>query len=284
MNKKNEFTLVTVVITTRNESCNICNCLESVKKQTYPQDKIEIIVVDNNSIDNTKELACRYTEKVYNWGPERSAQRNFGVRKGAGKYILYLDADMILSENLIFECVEKCEVEGRGALYVPEIIIGKGFWIRVRDFERSFYNATCIDCVRFINREKFIEIGGFDESLTGPEDWDLDRRITEKAKSGVSNSVLYHNEGEFNLSRYLEKKFYYSGTFKRYIDKWGQDDAIVRKQLGFYYRFIGVFTENSRWEKSIAHPILLSGMYLLRSFIGWGYLVHRILEKKHART
>jgi len=40
---------------------------------------IEIIVVDNNSTDRTKEIAARYTEKVYNFGPERSAQRNFGV-------------------------------------------------------------------------------------------------------------------------------------------------------------------------------------------------------------
>jgi len=62
---------------------------------------MEIIVVDNNSQDKTKEIAYRYTDKVYNFGPERSAQRNFGVKQAAGKYILYLDADMVLSENVM---------------------------------------------------------------------------------------------------------------------------------------------------------------------------------------
>ena len=61
--------------------------------------------MDNNSTDRTKEIAKEYTEKVYNYGPERSAQRNFGVKQASGKYILYLDADMILSEDVVFKCV-----------------------------------------------------------------------------------------------------------------------------------------------------------------------------------
>lgn len=99
---------VSVIITTKNEEANIKNFLKSIRNQTYPKDKIEIIVVDNNSTDRTKEIVVRYTEnpngnsfafhgvKVYNYGPERSAQRNFGVKQAGGKYILYLDADMIL--------------------------------------------------------------------------------------------------------------------------------------------------------------------------------------------
>ena len=131
-------------MTTKNEEKNIENCLKSVKNQNYPQNKIEIIVVDNNSQDKTKEIAYGYTDKVYNFGPERSAQRNFGVKKAAGKYILYLDADMILSKEVIRECVEKCEEENLVALYIPEKIIGEGFWIKVRDFERSFYTEIIL--------------------------------------------------------------------------------------------------------------------------------------------
>lgn len=70
---------VSVVLTTRNEEANIRNCLESVRRQTYPD--IEIIVVDNNSDDQTKSIALEYTDKVYNLGPERSTQRNFGVEQ-----------------------------------------------------------------------------------------------------------------------------------------------------------------------------------------------------------
>ena len=79
------YPLVSIVVTTKNEEKNIENCLNSIKNQNYPQNKIEIIVVDNNSIDKTKQIALRYTDKVYNFGPERSAQRNFGVKKSKWK-------------------------------------------------------------------------------------------------------------------------------------------------------------------------------------------------------
>jgi glycosyltransferase involved in cell wall biosynthesis len=47
---------VSVIVTTRNEEKNIANCLNSIKSQTYPQEKIEIIVVDNNSIDRISDV------------------------------------------------------------------------------------------------------------------------------------------------------------------------------------------------------------------------------------
>ena len=55
---------ISVIITTRNEAKHIKECLQSIGKQTYPQERIEIIVVDNNSSDKTKEIAREYTDKV----------------------------------------------------------------------------------------------------------------------------------------------------------------------------------------------------------------------------
>ena len=63
--------------------------------------------MDNNSTDKTKEIVEEFKKRftplnvqLFNWGPERSAQRNFGVKKSSGEYILYLDADMILSKDM----------------------------------------------------------------------------------------------------------------------------------------------------------------------------------------
>ena len=89
---------VSVVIATKDEEKNIGRLLESIKKQTYCS--WEIIVVDNSSSDGTVKLARKYTRAVYNCGPERSAQRNFGVDKSLGKYVLILDADMELSSRV----------------------------------------------------------------------------------------------------------------------------------------------------------------------------------------
>jgi glycosyltransferase involved in cell wall biosynthesis len=269
-----EAAMVSVVITTRNEEANIGNCLESVKKQLYPDERIEIIVVDNNSKDKTVDIAARFTHNIYNFGPERSAQRNLGVNKSSGEFILYLDADMILSESVIPECVEKCKDEKIAALYVPEKITGSGFWIKVRNFERSFYNATPVDCVRFVRRDKFLKVLGFDESLTGPEDWDFDRRIKNEGPVEIIESPIYHNEGKFNLNKYVKKKAYYGVSFKSYINKWGSSDPIVRKQLGLGYRYFGVFIENRKWLRLVRHPLLTAGLYWLRFLVGLSYLVN----------
>ncbi len=265
--------LVSVIITTRNEEKNISNCLKSLKKQKYPQNKIEIVVVDNKSKDNTKKIARRYTDNVFDKGNERSAQRNFGAKKCRGKYFLYLDADMILHEEVIGELVDKMENDSSIAgLYIPEIVIANKFWTKVRAFERSFYNQTVVDCVRFVRLEDFWKVGGFDEEISGPEDWDFDKKIRLVGKVDIINALIYHNEGDFNLKDYLHKKAYYAKSFDRYITKWGKDDPDIRKQFGFYYRYFGVFIENGKWRKIILHPFLTSGLFFLRVLIGFKYI------------
>ncbi|MFH2110840.1 MAG: glycosyltransferase [Candidatus Bathyarchaeota archaeon] len=269
--------MVSVVVTTKNEENNIANCLQSIRNQTYPEGKIEIIVVDNYSPDKTIEIAKKFTDKVYTKGPQRSTQLNFGVQKAKGEYVFYPDADMILSKNVIIECVDKCESKDYVALYIPEKIIGNGFWIDIRDFERSFYNATCIDAARFVRRDKYLEIGGFDEKLDfGPDDWDFSRRVKEVGKVEITTAILYHNEEGFNLKRYLEKKRRYSKTFNKYIQKWGKDDPLIKKQFGIWYRLFGVFIENGKWKKLPSHPIKTLGMYFLRFMVGITYFRSRI--------
>ena len=276
--------LVSVVIAAKNEEKNIGNCLKSILHQTYPLNKIENIVVDNNSSDKTKEIAKRYTKNVYNFGPERSAQRNFGINKAKGKYILYLDADMSLSPKLIEECVQKFDnhqltINNQPTLtglYIPEIVTGDTFWCKVRNFERSFYNATVIDAVRFLPKKSWEEVGGFDENLTGPEDWDFDKKVRIKGKVDIISASLYHNENNFDLKTYLTGKEYYLPSIKKYIEKWGKSDPNIKQQLDFYYRFMGVFIENGKWKKLVCFPLLAIGMYFLRIYVGLNYIKRRI--------
>lgn len=74
--------LVSVVITTKNEEKNIEYCLESVRHQTWKH--LEIIVIDNSSIDATVQIARKYTEKVYIKGPEISTAKLRNDRAGEG--------------------------------------------------------------------------------------------------------------------------------------------------------------------------------------------------------
>ncbi len=151
----------------------------------------------------------------------------------------------------------------------------KSYWIRARDFERSFYDGTCIDCVRFVRRDVFLDVGGFDTLLTGPEDWDLDRRIKESGRVGSVGQPLYHDEGGSTLREYLDKMSEYDGSFDAYIRKWGRGDILVRRQLGPWYRMFRVFVEHGKWRKLLVHPGAALGMYMLRLAVGARYLARK---------
>ncbi len=268
--------VVSVVVTTKNEEKNIRDCLISIKDQVFPPSKIEVIVVDNNSTDGTKKIGENFKGldiSFFNHGPERSAQRNFGINKSQGKYILYLDADMRLSPEVIKECVKK--IKNFLALYIPEIIIGNNLWSKVRNFERSFYGGTPIDAVRFIRRDIFLKTEGFDERLTGPEDWDLDKRIRKLGRVGIINSPLYHQDSSLNFFGFLNKKKHYMTGIKRYINKWSETDPDVKKQLGFVYRSWTVFTERGKWKKLLSHPVLTISMYVTKLLTGLILLLNR---------
>jgi glycosyltransferase involved in cell wall biosynthesis len=268
--------LISVIITTRNEERNIAACLNAVWAQSAARDAFEIILVDNNSTDRTVELARPLLDQLVVCGPERSAQRNEGVRIARAPVVMYLDADMRLSPTVVEECLAMLEAQPDVvALYIPEVVIGSGYWIRVRNFERGFYDATVIDAVRVVRRNVFLAMGGFDLTLCGPEDWDLDRRLMQQGTLRLIRAPLYHDEGAFNLRRYVRKKMYYARSFTAYAAKWN-NDAIVRKQLGAWYRFVGVFIEEGKWRRLLRHPWLTAGMYLLRALVGSAFLWTRL--------
>ena len=263
---------VTVIVTTRNEERNIAGCLDALEAQTVPRSSFEIVLVDNASTDKTTALAAPRVDAVHTKGPERSAQRNYGVEVARAPFVLYLDADMRVSPGVVKECLDAVQADpGIVGIYIPEVVVGTGFWIRVRNFERSFYDATVIDAVRFIRREVFLEIGGFDGTLCGPEDWDLDRRLMERGRLHLIRAHLLHDEGAFSFGRYLRKKTYYARSFDAYATKW-HHDATVRKQLGFFYRFVGVFVEDGKWTRLVRHPLLTAGMYFLRLLVGCSFI------------
>lgn len=254
--------MISVIITTKNAEEFIADCIKSVMNSDYVKKggKFEIIVVDNYSTDKTAEIAKELGAQTFIKGHERSAQRNFGVEQAKGEFVGILDADMTLSPEVLGECVEIFEKnENINSLYVPEKIFINSYFNKVRNFERSFYDNTVIDCARFFRRESFLKIGGFDSSLNGPEDWDFDRRM--RGAAAITKAPLFHHEN-LNLKEYALKKSYYASSFDKYFEKWGFDE-ITKKQFGLYYRYFGIFVENGKWKKLLRHPILAFSMYFV---------------------
>ena len=272
---------LSVVITTRNESANIANCIRAFDDF---REEVEILVVDNRSEDDTKDLASALGAKVFDKGPERSAQRNLGWREARADWVIVLDADMILPKETIEEILSKIHHSSPvvrpspapQAYWIPEVRTGTGFRVKARNFERSFYDGTCIDALRLFRKSVLEATGGYDENLiAGPEDWELDIRVLATgARCEVLRHHLIHNEKRLSLKRMLEKKAYYSKSMAAYQAKWKGHPALA-KQFGIGYRFFGVFVEHGKWKRLLRHPVLAVGMYFERFLVGVTYLLNR---------
>jgi glycosyltransferase involved in cell wall biosynthesis len=102
---------ISAVLIVRNEEKNIVRCLESIKWVD------EIILVDQSSNDKTVELAKKYTDKIYITENKSICEldREFAVSKAKNEWIIYIDADEVITEDLkeeIIKVIEKntCDV------------------------------------------------------------------------------------------------------------------------------------------------------------------------------
>ncbi len=228
--------LVSIIVASHNNHETLNACLRSVAGQTYTN--TGLIVVDNNSTDDTKDIARRYTKHVYNKGTERSAQRNYGVAKAKGDFVLIIDSDMELSPTVVQSCVEAtAQTKGVGAVIIPEESFGQGFWAQCKRLERTFYvGVDWIEAARFFDRKLYLQLKGYNEDLVSGEDWDLSQRVHEYAQMARIDAYIFHNEAKLKLVETLRKKYYYAQKFSLYMQANSNVQAI-KSQTGPITRY-----------------------------------------------
>jgi glycosyltransferase involved in cell wall biosynthesis len=247
--------LVSLIVTTKNSERTLAACLESVRCQNHTP--IELIVVDNRSADATADIARRLADVVIDAGPERSAQRNAGIRAARGEYVMILDADMVLEPDVVSAALGAAQT-GVSAVAIPERSFGEGFWSACKAFERSFYeDDALVSAARFFRRDRVLTLGGYDESLTGPEDWDMSMRVAGPAGVAFATALILHDEGRQSLRNLYLKKYYYGRSMPAFVRKHGAE-AIKRISplRGSLLRGIG---------RMLLHPILTGGLVIMKS-------------------
>lgn len=87
--------MISVCIIAKNEETNIERCLESLSKCGF-----EIIVVDTGSTDNTKAVAKKYTDKVFDfiWCNDFAVAKNFAISKAQYEYVMVIDSDEFIND------------------------------------------------------------------------------------------------------------------------------------------------------------------------------------------
>jgi len=253
---------LSIVIPTKNSSKTIERLIESILNQRGIIFPFEIVIVDNFSDDSTRQLVDKFSSALisfYEFGPERSQQRNFGIEKSKYCYIGYIDSDMQLSENLLKIIYDDFEKNKSDAIKVPEIIIGKSFLNGIRRYERVLYEDSFIDSPRFIKKTVLEQLGGFKPGIPGAEDWELDSRLIslnaktkflriaseyKKYKSNLYNvEGLYHDETDLNFATLLKKKAYYKKADIELIENLKQSSSPMLNVFSVSYRIKLLFSK-----------------------------------------
>ncbi len=248
---------VSIIVPTRNSERTLEACLTSIRSQLYRP--IELVVIDNGSTDATLEIARHHADIVETFGPERSAQRNRGAQLARGEYLLFVDSDRNLTPQVVGDCLDAANTSGAPAVVIPEISTGEGFLARCRALERSCYAGDdTIEAARFFTRVAFESSGGFDEDLTGPEDWDLSMRVAAGNHLPRTASHINHDEGELRLATVLAKKRYYAASSLNYWRKHGRS-SLGRANVVFRPAFL------RSWRRLLPHPVLTAGVLSLKT-------------------
>ena len=105
----NNLPIVSVIVPAYNAENNIANLIESLLDSDYPKELLEIIIVDNNSNDKTKDIIKQYPVILLQENNIQSsyAARNRGIRKSNGEIIAFIDSDCIATPQWIKEGVKK---------------------------------------------------------------------------------------------------------------------------------------------------------------------------------
>jgi len=249
-----------MIIPSKNSGRTIGKCLESIMRQTYKN--LEIIVCDDFSTDRTQEICLEHGAKIIRADGERTRAKNRGLMESRGEFLFFVDSDMMLEPTVVEECVNICRKDCVAGVIIPERSIGSGFWVKVRDFERGFYAGSKIESARFFRRQPVMDVGGFDEGYVWFEESTLPQKIENKFSLNVNariSSLILHDEEGFNLKKWLIKKRYYHSSAKDYSAQYSYGNL----QMSPLYR-IRLFTSSGKWKILLRHPILATGVAVLK--------------------
>ncbi len=196
--------LVSIIIPNYNYANYVRSAIDSALNQTYQN--TEIIVIDDGSTDNSKEVLDSYGERIKTIFGENqgvSAARNAGIEQCAGDFVAFLDADDVWLPTKIEKQLERFEKEpALGLVHVGVMDIdskGKRLVARLDGLEGDIshelllFNRSVIlggGSGMMIPKKVLDEIGGFDTELSTSADWDLFYRIASRYNVGFINEIL----------------------------------------------------------------------------------------------
>lgn len=226
---------LSIVMPVRNEGCFIRRTLQQLQQQDYPPDKVEVIVVDGESDDNTADearevaIGSRFPIRVVN-NPGRlsSVARNIGVRAATGDWIVIVDGHVYVQNSQLFSSIAEIAsrtgaiVLGRPQRLCPPGIspfqaavaifraspLGHSPNSKIFSLEEGWVDPGSVGVM--YARQVFERFGYFDETLDAAEDYEFNSRLSAagvRCYTSPRLEVLYYPR-ESLVALYRQMKRY----------------------------------------------------------------------------
>ncbi len=219
--------LVTIVIPSHNRPEMLSRAVGSVLNQTY--NRLEVIIVDDHSDKKTLAVGSALAEHqqvklLKSPGTGACAARNFGIKNATGEFVTGLDDDDLFTPRRVEKLFaaydeEYAFVAARSTIFtenhIPDVDEEKG---RVRFFTlKRMLDTNRIGNQVFARKERFLEVGGFDEALSARQDYDLWVRLVEKyGKAKIITNILYLRNENVDYKRISRSKSRERGLLQFY--------------------------------------------------------------------
>lgn len=177
--------LVTIGICMKNAQDTIGETLKAVLEQDYPPDLVEIIVVDGGSLDSSVAIVRFMLEKTHRqWKLYSDDGRGLGFARqlvidhGRGKYVVYVDSDVVIEKDLVRRQQEFMENSPRVGIGLSRYLHIEGNWLLSAWSLYHSFSPNFVGCAFSCRRVAIIRVGGFDREIIGAgEDVELIERI-----------------------------------------------------------------------------------------------------------
>ncbi len=288
---------VSIIIPTFNAQDTIGQCLDSLMSLDYPKERLQVIVVDNNSKDSTAQIIKRYpVEYEIEKREYLGAVRNKGILKAKSEFIAFIDSDCVVDKSWLLNLIKGFDdsyigaCAGRVLSYKSEKFISqymdqRGIYSQEKALSGKKWLAPFLmTCNVIVPRHILEEVNYFDENLSFFEDTDLFWKIASRGYSFkiIPEALNYHMH-KTNLKDFFKKFFVrgsalyffsrkYKNKFKVRLIFYTEIQRLCRDWVNsFLELFSGILAERKKTHILFVGLDFIKNIALILGFI-WGFI------------
>jgi glycosyltransferase involved in cell wall biosynthesis len=172
---------VSVIITNYNYGKYLSRCIRSCLNQNYV--KHEVIVIDDNSTDNSMEVLETFQDNVRIFKTPKNSgvafASNLGIKKAKGQFFIRVDADDFVNSNMCYIMKAFLEANHDTLCVSCDYLLVDNY---ENTIERKYAEIDNISCGIMYRRDLFLELGGYNDNMLHREEEELRKRLGQDYK------------------------------------------------------------------------------------------------------